>query len=228
LRRGRLFTKHVLIFFPIWILFLEKIANLKQRLIFALISYSLFILSFLPFAFVPGALDGIKKNVLGYSSFYGNGFFPLFTNLIIPFKFLDSLLAFIPIFSGFKFIFFVAMIATGIIISKFKDKYLFHYYLIALLVWTPAVADQYLVIPVLSCAIFRKNILSWMYLFVASLLLFGSPNNLGSLTEFSSFNKWILQNGFYYFNAQVWLFILLGLTILRFYKFSSSLKSLVD
>ncbi len=213
-----LIIKHVLIFFPIWILFFKKIGDFKQKLIFVVISYSLFIFSFLPFISVPGALNGIQKNVLGYSSFYGNGFFPLLANFIVPFKFLDNFLAFIPIFSGFKFIFFVAMIGTGVVIAKFQDKYLFYYYLIALLVWTPSVADQYLVIPVLSCAIFRKNILSWMYLFIASLLLFGSGNNLGALTQFSGLYNWLVQNGFYYYNAQVWLFIFLGLTIFKFYQ----------
>lgn len=131
-----LVVKHIFLFYPIWLFFREK--NWKGRILAIVIPYGMFGLSFLPFI-KDGAL-GILNNVFFYVSFKNA---PLWNFLILN--------GFPRIFSEFTF-FVLAMLAGALVFRKKNPFHALLLYTMVLVIFSPAIADQYftIVLPFIS------------------------------------------------------------------------------
>lgn len=176
-----LVLKHLLIFLPLWFL-VRKDLKLSRRVLAFLLPYMIFFASFLPFVWNPDALDGVISNVFGYSvAHWAPGFFLKFVELFVPSAFLSRYLSWIPVFGGVKFPMLIAMCAAGLVFRKADIRLSFFYNLVALCVFSSQLADQYLVIPVAACAVFRKSWLMWIYVLLATVCILGGVEYGGRL-----------------------------------------------
>ena len=183
-----LVVKHLMIFFPLWIFFWNEKFSLKERIFYLIISYGIFILSFLPFIFDNGAYNSILNNVIGYSSQQGSSVMAHLINLIIPVEAINNALSWIPFFPGIRLFFFLIMLIGGYIVIKTKQEYAFYLYLIFLVSASTQIANQYLEIPIISCAVFYKKWELWLYSLSAGFfLLFISDYNVGKLLMYYDF-----------------------------------------
>ncbi|MFA5089298.1 MAG: hypothetical protein WC552_09740, partial [Candidatus Omnitrophota bacterium] len=176
---GSLTLKHVFVFFPIWLFFSETVVlrGRGARWFALCVPILIFLLSFTPYLFTAGAADAIVKNVFQYNSAHNYGFFPHLLGFVAPVQELDKWLAGIPIFSGTKFLWLCAMTVSGYIFRKRSLEELVLLYTIALCVFSTAIADQYLVIPVLAaCLLVPRSLLYW-YFGVATIYLILPPSN---------------------------------------------------
>lgn len=113
-------VKHVLIFFPLWLL-AEPGASRLRRLAF-LTPFFIFGASFLPFMADERGLEGVIEHVFLYDSFHLDAFFPHLVDSALPLKAIEALFSWVPIFSGFTLIMVVAMLSTGIRGSEEKPS----------------------------------------------------------------------------------------------------------
>jgi hypothetical protein len=131
-------AKHILFLFPVWIAYKEK--NFIKKILIIFIPYSIFLLSF--WSYLPGQLDSILKNVFLYSSWDNGPFWGIF----VPY--------FIHFFISKKILFIGSLLLLGLFLQKKNIKEIFYLYLIAMIVLSSSIANQYLVIPVMAMAIF--------------------------------------------------------------------------
>jgi len=150
-----LITKHIFIFFPIWQFF--RINGWKQKLIVLTLPVALFFVSFLPY--LPAGFEGIMKNVFLYSSKDNAPLYYAFFNRIADMIFtpLNISTKYLP-----KILFFGMMILCGYFFRKKNLFDNFVFYLICIVLFSSAVACQYLVIPVLFTAVY-PNFFSILY-----------------------------------------------------------------
>lgn len=162
-----LITKHILFIFPAFLL-LRKNLPIRKKLLYSLVPPLVFLISFLPFAFQSQeALNGIIKNVFLYKSFNNSPLLSIFYNKIgFPFKF--SIVVF-----GLLMIVMAALTR-----KKEIDKQLL-IYLISLVAFSSAIANQYLVIPVAAIIILDTRALKYIYLAFVSTYLLLERNGLG-------------------------------------------------
>jgi hypothetical protein len=148
-------TKHIFAFFPLWQFF--RIKGTRQKLIVLFIPAAMFLISFLPF--LPEGFEGIKQNVFLYSSkdnaplYYA--FFNRLADLVLPQLHLSARQ--LP-----KLLFFAAIIISGYLLRKRSLFEGFAFYTICIVLFSSAVACQYLVIPVLFTAVY-PNFFSILY-----------------------------------------------------------------
>lgn len=176
---GSLALKHVFIFFPLWLFFSETVVRRGPRVRWLALCAPvlIFLLSFIPYSFMAGAADAILKHVFQYNANHNIGFFPHLLGFVAPVQELDRWLAGIPFFSGTKFLWFCAMVASGYVFRKRPLEELVLLYTIALCVFSTAIADQYLVIPALAaCLLVPRSLLLW-YFGVATIFLILPPSN---------------------------------------------------
>ena len=133
-----LIIKHILFIFPIWLAIKEKI--ITRKLLIILIPYSLFVISFTPF--LPHQFDSIISDVFLYQSFSNGPFWSIFTP-----QFLGS-------YIGYKNLFIIALILLGFYLDKKSIMDTFLIYLIAVVTFSSAVANQYLAIPLVAIAVY--------------------------------------------------------------------------
>ncbi len=171
-----LMTKHIFIFFPLWFLWYEKM-NIKYRVGYLLIAYGLFVFGFIPYSLQPEGRAGIILNVFQYNSFYGNGLFPRILSIVFPEK-IFTLFNWVPVFSGIKFFWAFAMIGIGRMAMKYTRESVLFIYVLSLIVFTVAMADQYMAIPVLACAVFWKYWESYFYCLLGSLVFVANQGTL--------------------------------------------------
>jgi hypothetical protein len=130
--------KHILFLFPLWMAIKES--NLKKKILIIIIPVIIFIGSFANYIFTEG--DFILKNVFKYKSYDNGPFWSLFTP-----QFLGSYL-------GLRNLFLMAMILFGLIIKKKSILDSFYIYLISVVIFSSAIANQYLAIPLIALAVF--------------------------------------------------------------------------
>ncbi|MDP3001233.1 MAG: hypothetical protein Q8N47_27370, partial [Bryobacterales bacterium] len=192
-----LIVKHILFLFPVWLLFWRPLGKLRYRVLYAGVAYAVFFCAFIPWLGDPASRTGIAKNVLGYSSEFGNSLTPITAGLFVPIRSIDSSFQlslpirmsgasfqWIPIMSGFKALWLGLMLAAGVALARRGADELFLLYLMALYAFTPAFADQYTAIPLVACAVFHESWASWAFLASGtSLLLVSEVNVLGPLNS---------------------------------------------
>jgi hypothetical protein len=129
-------VKHILFMFPFWLAFKERGWRAKSAVI--LIPYLVFLGGFL--FYLPG-IEGIAKNVFGYRSFDNAPLWSIF----LP----DAVLSVVP-----KFLLFAgALFVLGFYWRKKSALDSLHFYLISLVVFSSALANQYLAICTPSIAV---------------------------------------------------------------------------
>lgn len=151
-----LIVKHVFIFFPVWLFFKSK--RWDRRLALLTIPIGIFIVSFIPYCWDKGAIAGIIRNVITYSSWNNAPFYSLFIPNIFK------------IFISPKVFFFISMIITGFFYRKKNVFESMIFYCVALLIFSSAVANQYLAIPIIFTSLYVNfftilyNILGFIFL----------------------------------------------------------------
>ena len=133
-----LIIKHLLFIFPIWLAIKEQKIIRKFLIIF--IPYTIFLFSFAPF--LPDQFNNILADVFTYESFGNGPFWSIFTP-----QFLGS-------YIGYKKLFIIALLILGFFVDKKNIMDSFLIYTIALVVFSSAVANQYLAIPIIAIAVY--------------------------------------------------------------------------
>lgn len=199
-------VKHLAIFFPIWLLFRKEWMSLRYRILYAVIAYSVFLATFLPWLGDPASRAGILGNVFRYSSNYG---FSL-TGLLVSLPFtsvnsFDRFFAWVPAIPAFKALWAAMMVGFGIIVAwrqrpspPWNDMFLC--YLIAMYGLSPSIADQYTAIPLVACAVFYRFPPSWAFWVTATAALLISDTNV--LGAFYSHSRSLLILGHRYSIAE--------------------------
>jgi hypothetical protein len=159
-----LVTKHVFLLFPVWFLFVRS-SPPRARVQYLLISYGVFLLSFTPFVLTSEGLSGVWSHVFQYRGvgFYGNALVPRLLQ------------------HGYRYAFFTGLLASGVIVARLNPRQIFFVYPLALLTFTPTMADQYLTIPVVTQSVWYRNAWLWLYSALATAALIASPRNVGGL-----------------------------------------------
>jgi hypothetical protein len=202
-------TKHVLIFFPLWVLFWAALRP-AARFVYVAAAYAVFLLGFVPFALNPTAFEGIRQTVFGYDSYTKHSLLEPLVDLFVPVSSVNRLFSGIPVFSGVKFVWLAVMLGSGwIVMRRLRHSPLLHY-LLALVAFSPAMAAQYLAIPVAAIALYWRSSWTWLYVAVSTTILVQLDDiNIGSLEMLRPVHLAAREIGFTYAHAQIWLLVLL-------------------
>ena len=186
-------VKHVLIFLPLWFFFHPGWS--RRRRILCFVPYAVFAASFLPFIRDERGLEGVIEGVLMYGSFHLDAFFPHLVQSAIPLKAIELFFAWVPIFSGFKFVFLVAMLLVGFAVREKSYGEQLLVYLVAIVVFSSAIADQYLAIPLATCAVFWRYFPTWWYVVASAVYLSATQTNIGMLPSMARYSEKVLGLG---------------------------------
>lgn len=163
-------TKHLLFLFPVWLLLVPHRPWRERNWQTPLIAYLVFLATFIPFSVSAAGRQGILNHVFRYRGVPSES---LLKTLFTPLSNLPDFLITIS--------FLLLLTAVGY--AWGKQPKLFRLglplYLVALVALSPAMADQYLVIPLLALAYFPRSRLLWIYTFVSTIFLFVSEQNVG-------------------------------------------------
>lgn len=204
-------TKHVLILFPIWILMCPHLlGGLLRRISYAVAAYGVLAAICLPFVLAPQAWTGFRRYALDYEGLAANHTLLLHViDLVAPPVAVDSLFGLLP--PGVSFLhrlFIFLMLGIGWIITRRRPVDLFYCYLISLVVFTYSMADQYLAVPLVACAVYWRRWPAWVYPIPAALLVYFASADAGALPQAPPrWHPYATQLG--YQHAQIWLAILL-------------------
>ncbi|MFA6923449.1 MAG: hypothetical protein WC223_04265 [Bacteroidales bacterium] len=215
-----LVTKHIFIFFPIWMFF--KTNKINQKLIFIIVPFSMFLLSFVPF--LPnGGYESIKQNVFNYPSFNNAPFYNAFINSTLINKIISliNMTEFAP-----RLFFFVAVIICGICFRKRNIFESFLFYLLCIFVFSSAITNQYLVIPLLFTA-FYPNIYSILFNIWGLLFLTFDWCELHYTFASKSFNQKITDMIIDRYGYGYYIFVLLLLFSLIHALYKNEIKQLI-
>ena len=202
-------TKHILLLFPIWIVFCPNLhPTIWKRVLFASLVYIVFVSSFVPFAVEADALHAITKALAmhGYSE---TAFFTRLVNLIFPPPLIDNLFGLIHERIGMKALFLIVMLIVGWIVARVRPEKLFECYLVSLVLCTSLMADQYLAIPLMVCAIQYRRFSSWLYIAIGTTLVQWSAYQAGVFPGPKPWWHTYLGSHLDYGHACFWLLILL-------------------
>lgn len=156
-------TKHIFIFFIIWIAIRQK--TLVRKLLYAIGPFLVFVLSFAPF--LASSWVSIKLNVIDYRS----------TNNAPFFQTIEILTGF-SVGTQFATVFFVSiLLIIGLVLREIAIDHLLFIYCIVVVAFSPALANQYLAIAAFG-AIGLFNIGFALYFFYATYWLTISPEGL--------------------------------------------------
>lgn len=156
-------VKHVFFLFPLWLAIRQK--GWREKLLVLSVPVGVFALSFLPF--VADGHGGILKNVFGYASFNNAPFW----YTVVP-QFVQSVIS-------IKFLFLGALIVFAFIMRKRPIVESLLMYSIVLVMFSPAIANQYLAIVCAGIAVF-SNVFFVLYVFFGTLMLSMSGAGLHS------------------------------------------------
>ncbi|MCP4763969.1 MAG: hypothetical protein GY870_19510 [archaeon] len=159
-----LITKHLLFIFPIWILFKDNFPK-KKKIAYAIVPVFCFFISFIPY--LRFGWEGVLKNVFLYRSFNNFPLLNLFFTKVLG----------LSIEKNYIVIFFTAMICLGFIVKKKPFEQMILYYLLGLVCFSSAVANQYLAIPIISVCILGTR-LKYVYFITMGLFLVFETNGL--------------------------------------------------
>lgn len=131
--------KHILFFFPVWLFISERL--LVRKILSLFIPYFIFLVSFL--FYLPQGLQGIINNVFLYRSWLHNApFWKLFAPSFLASK----------EFMHFP-LFIISLLIFGLLVKNKKILDKFTFYLIAVVLFSSAIANHYLAIPTPSIAL---------------------------------------------------------------------------
>ncbi|WP_455615423.1 hypothetical protein [Eisenbergiella sp.] len=177
-----LITKHIFFIFPVWIFFIKGLPMLK-RLAYTILPPFLFLVSFLPYVLNnEKALQGVVNNVFGYRSYNNAPLMRYLYNMIhLPQR-------------RYFIVYCFIMIILGIIIYNEDIERHFQLYLISMIIFSSAIADQYLVIPMYAVCTMNKK-MGMIYTIITTYYLLNSKTQLDlnlPLHEFFIRNGYLL------------------------------------
>ena len=213
-----LITKHILFIFPLFLL-LRKTLPLTKKLLYAFVPPIIFLLSFLPFAFQSQeALNGILQNVFLYKSFNNSPLLSIFYEMIgFPLK--------------YSIVVFVVLMAVMAVLTRKKefDKQLL-IYLIALVAFSSAIANQYLAIPLAAIIILDTKLLKYIYMAFVTIFLFLHGDGFGIQgrlieRDASEFSIWVGDHILSYgYTLAAWILFIILLYELFFREMISRIR----
>ncbi len=154
-----LITKHIMFMMPFWIL-IAKDLTFRKKIIYSFVPVILFLLSFVPFALESkDAFYGILQNVFLYRSFSNS---PFLMPIYKAFGVHDNV---------YFVVFFILLALVGILVREFKKEEKLMIYLVALVMLSSAIANQYLVIPIVTLAVMGNRVGYLSYTVVTMLYL---------------------------------------------------------
>ncbi len=176
-------VKHVFFMLPVWLFFAHAIKDLKVKLMILVIPLTVFFVSFVPFWQLGS--EGIIQNVFLYKSFNNSPFWYIFA----PGPLYDLLAS--------KKVFIGILVICGFLLRKLNVFQLALIYTIFLVVFSPAIANQYLAIPLAAMAVY-PNIFFFMYSYLTTVLLLKDKAALGitpmgQYTELLPFDNLIIH-----------------------------------
>lgn len=154
-------VKHILFLFPLWLAM--KNERWRNKLLFIAIPYGLFTIGFLPY--LPDGTDGIIGNVFRYRSFANAPFWIDVAPRVIASIFPTFLL------------FIGTLIILGLLWRKKKPLESLFLYLVSLVVFSSAIANQYLVICIAAISV-QWNIMYALYSIAGTAYLLTSGSGL--------------------------------------------------
>ncbi len=162
--------KQVFLFMPLWILCWREFGRPLQRLLYAALAYATFAAMFLPWMLETTSMEAVIRNVLLYRSQSG-GILPVVSQIVIG---ADT--------SAWTMLFqvtwFVSLVVVGWFVTQRRANQLPFLYLASFVGLAPAMADQYLAIPLATIALHVRDRLSWAYTAVGTIALIVSPSNI--------------------------------------------------
>jgi hypothetical protein len=173
--------KHLLILFPLWLLFWKPLGRLRSRVFYAVIAYAMFFGSFLPWWNDGVSRAAIRQHVFGYNSSYGISWLGYMAALLAPIPSWDAFLHWIPTVKGFEALWIASMAAAGAILARRGRSELYLLYLLLLYASSPAVASQYVAIPVLAAAVYYSTAESWAFFAAGTVADFVTATGVGGL-----------------------------------------------
>jgi hypothetical protein len=176
-----LVVKHLLILFPVWLLFWRPLGGLRNRALYAGIAYAVFFGSFLPWWSDPASREAIRQHVFGYNSFYGVSWSGYMAGLIVPVSDLDAWLHWVPFIKGFEAMWIAAMAAVGLLVARRGLREVYLLYLLVLFASSPSVASQYVAIPLLAAAVYCRTPESWAFFVAGTIAGLATDTGLGGL-----------------------------------------------
>ena len=89
--------------------------------------------------------------------------------------------------NGNYFTIYVALITiAGLTFKKVEYKTLLIWYFVSMVAFSSAIANQYLIIPILGLCICKKRIFYWLYCSFGTVYCFLNGNELNLLSKFAS------------------------------------------
>ncbi|MBX7144472.1 MAG: hypothetical protein K1X79_08495 [Oligoflexia bacterium] len=179
-------TKHILIFFPFWLWACLQNAPRKFRLTVLFVPYIVFGVTLLPFLIDPSSMKGVLQNVFAYRSRSGSGL----TALAIEFCLQWAHVGVANLQQISFLVFTISMLGVGLYPAlratrEISPMEAYYCYLICLVAFSVAMADQYLAIPLvaLSATIHRPILLA--YLALGAFLLLSSQDNVLGISHWN-------------------------------------------
>ncbi len=207
--------KHTLIFLPLWFFF--RPGSSRRERIVCLLPYGIFAMSFVPFIGDERGLEGVVEHVFLYDSFHLDAFFPKLLATAAPLKAIERLFSWVPVFSGFKTVWLAAMLMTGLAVRGRSNCEQLLVYLVSVVVFSSAMADQYLAIPLLTCAVYWRHLTTWWYVAFSALYLASSQANVGMLSSMASYAVSVRELGLERWHPVAALFVLLVIHLWHFW-----------
>jgi len=155
--------KHLFFAFPLWLAVRQK--GWRAKALVLVVPTGIFLLSFVPW--LIGGEHGIAQNVFGYGSFNNAPFW----YVLVP-QAVQTIIS-------FKLLFFGSLIIFAFIMRKRPVTEALLIYTLVLVVFSQAIANQYLAIVCAVIAVY-PNVFFLLYAFFATLLLALSPAGLHS------------------------------------------------
>lgn len=210
-----LVTKHIMFMLPLFLL-LKKGLPLKKKALYAFVPPILFLLSFVPFVINNrDAFNGVKDNVFLYRSMHNAPLLKYFYDFI---HFPES---------GIFVVYLLMMAAFAFVVRKWTFEKIVLTYLIAMVCFSSAVANQYLAIPMVALCVLDVGIFNKLYMLVVTIFLLLHKNGVGIYTRIIRVNYkgtdlskrvyWYVKNG-YTFAAWILLFALIYVVLSEYGK----------
>ena len=237
-----LIFKHILILFPVWLLFssYHKDKKLLLKISHVVVIYLLFFMSFRveeylhPNERLP-IVNGVKQFVFGYKGPSGHSALLNVLELFVPVGYVGNFLDKMPVVKGYTFLFFSLVTMYGFFTRKRLGSTLYYFpvYLLAFFSFSTSMADQYIAISLLPIAIFAYrpevilfNIATFVY------LARGPSANISNFQTYSMelflyghrvpFFPWNLIYKFNGLQVQMWA-LLLTVNLLIDFKFKDEI-----
>lgn len=174
-----LLTKHILFMFFAWILFHDGLRNKRtwgKRLCYCVIPPLVFLCSFIPYALQSkAALQGILDNVFFYRSYNNSPLLALFLKPLgynvknLPYNFL--------LYAG-------VLLVWGLFMRKASYEKSILTYFIGMVAFSSAIANQYLIIPIVGLLVLDSGIFTYLYMIIGLIYCFFNTNEFGFVVQF--------------------------------------------